>query len=166
MTSASSPGRFDDGADDGAGGERERVRAERDADRRIRRGDGAGGGRGDAISCRRGAEEATKAAQRLMEPLALMQQPATGEPEEETVRTDDVVTGADAASAGAIESTEDATESARRARRTFGGRGIANSVAVTPARRRWACTTIGRRLRRVAATPSMAGAGTRRASIR
>ena len=106
-------GRFDDGADDGAGGERERVRAERDADRRIRRGDGAGGGRGDAIfvPAPRAAEEGDKdERERLMEPLALMQQPATGDREEEPVTTDDVVTGADVASAGAIESTEDATE--------------------------------------------------------
>ena len=63
---------------------------------------------------RRAAEEGDKdERERLMEPLALMQQSAASEPEEETVKTDDVVTGADVASA-AIESTEDATERPRR----------------------------------------------------
>ena len=71
----------------------------------------AGAGMQFFVPAPRAAEEGDKdERERLMEPLALMQQPATSEPEDETVKTDDVVTGADAASAGAIESTEDATK--------------------------------------------------------
>lgn len=71
----------------------------------------AGAGMQFFVPAPRAAEEGDKdERERLMEPLALMQQSAASEPEEETVKTDDVVTGADVASAGAIESTEDATE--------------------------------------------------------